>query len=98
MQEQIHKARPPIALEQIAQELVLLRPDTGKARNRRKQWIEESRAHRGNLGLFTAVLPGFAPPIHGFFRGTVADIGARYRYIHGARHVRAFGVGLDFLE
>jgi antitoxin CptB len=27
-----------------------------------------------------------------------ADIGARRRYIHGARHVRAFGVALGYLE
>jgi antitoxin CptB len=39
-------------------------------------------------------LPGFAPSIHGFFLRNVADIDANHRYIHRARHVRAFGVGL----
>jgi hypothetical protein len=33
-----------------------------------------------------------------FFRLTVADIAANRRYITPARHVRAFGVGLDGLR
>ena len=35
-----------IAAEQIAEQFVLLRPDAGKAGDRRKQRIEQSRAHR----------------------------------------------------
>ena len=46
MQQQIDDARRLIAAEQIAEQLVLLRPDAGKAGDRRKQRIEQSRAHR----------------------------------------------------
>jgi hypothetical protein len=40
-------------------------------------------------------MPGRAPAIHAFFPQRVADIATKHRYIHPARHVRAFGVGLD---
>ena len=46
MHQQIDQPRGLIAAEQIAQQLVLLRTDAGKARDRRKQRIEQSRAHR----------------------------------------------------
>ena len=46
MQQQIDQPRRLAAAEQIAQQLVLLRPDAAKARDRRKQRIEQSRAHR----------------------------------------------------
>ena len=46
MQQQIDQPRRLIAAEQIAEQLVLLRPDAGKARDRRKQGIEQSRAHQ----------------------------------------------------
>ena len=49
MQQQIDQPRRLIAAEQIAEQLVLLRPDAGKARDRRKQRIEQSRAHRNLL-------------------------------------------------
>ncbi len=45
MKQQIDQPRRLIAPKQIAQELVLLRPDAGKARNRREQGIEARRAH-----------------------------------------------------
>ena len=46
MQQEIDQPRRLVAVEQIAQQLVLLRPDAGKARDRCKQRIEQSRAHR----------------------------------------------------
>ena len=46
MQQQIDQPRRLIAAEQVAKQFVLLRPDAGKARDRRKQRIEQSRAHR----------------------------------------------------
>ena len=49
MQQQIHQPRRVIAAEQIAEQFVLLRSDAGKGRNRRKQRIEQSRAHRNFL-------------------------------------------------
>ena len=67
MQQQIDQPRRLIAAEQIAEQLVLLRPDAGKARDRRKQGIEQSRAHAGSLRPFQFVMPGFTPGIHGFF-------------------------------
>jgi hypothetical protein len=45
MQQQIDEARRLTAVEQIAQQSVLFRPDASKARDRRKQRIEQSRAH-----------------------------------------------------
>ena len=44
-------------------------------------------------------MPRFKAGIHGFFRvGTIgADSGHPDGYMDSARHVRAFGVGLDFL-
>ena len=68
MQQQIDQPRRLVAAEQIAEQLVLLRPDAGKARDRRKQRIEQSRAHPENLRPFQSVMPGFMPGIHGFFR------------------------------
>ena len=49
MQQQIDQPRRLVAAEQIAKQLVLLRPDAGKARDRRKQRIEQSRAHPQSL-------------------------------------------------
>ena len=46
MQQQIDQPRRLIAAEQIAQQLVLLRPDARQARDRRKQRIEQGGAHR----------------------------------------------------
>jgi len=46
VQQQVDQSRRLIAAEQIAQQLVLLRPDAREARNRRKQRIEQSRAHQ----------------------------------------------------
>jgi hypothetical protein len=45
VQQQIDQPRRLIAPQQIAQELVLLRPDAGKARDQRKQRIEQGGAH-----------------------------------------------------
>ena len=67
MQQEIDQPRGRFAAEQVAQELFLFRPDAGKARDRRKQGIEEERAHQKNLKLFLIVLPGFMPSIHVFF-------------------------------
>src|ERR1700722_6690235 len=66
MQQQIDQPRCLIASEQVAKQPVLLRADTGKAGDRRKQRIEQSRAHWGNLRPFRVVMPGFMPGIHGF--------------------------------
>ena len=46
MQQQIDQPRRLIAVEQIAQQLVLLRPDARKGGDRRKQRIEQGGAHR----------------------------------------------------
>jgi hypothetical protein len=40
-------------------------------------------------------MPGCARSIHVFFPQRAADIATIHRYITPARHVRAFGVGLD---
>ena len=47
MQQQIDQPRRLAAAEQIAQQLVLPGPDAAKARDQRKQRIEQSRAHSG---------------------------------------------------
>jgi hypothetical protein len=57
----------------------LLRPDAGKARDRRKQWIEQSRAHWESLRPFLAVMPGFMPGIHVFFSRTAVRINNQFR-------------------
>jgi hypothetical protein len=44
MQQQIDQPGRLIAPKQVAQQLVLLRPDAGKARDRRKQRIEQGGA------------------------------------------------------
>ncbi len=49
MQQQIDQPWRLVAAEQIAEQFVLLRPDPGKAGDRRKQRIEQSRAHRKSL-------------------------------------------------
>jgi hypothetical protein len=49
------------------QQFVLLRSDAGKARDLRKQRIEQSGAHRGSLWSFSLVMPGFGPGFHAFF-------------------------------
>jgi len=41
------------------------------------------------------VKPGKESAVENFARRR-ADIGPNHRYIHAARHVRAFGVALDF--
>ena len=46
MQQEIDQPRRRFAAKQVAQELVLFRPDAGKARDRRKQRIEQRRAHQ----------------------------------------------------
>jgi len=46
VQQQIDQPWGLVAAEQIAQQLVLLRPDAGKGRDRRKQRIEQVRAHQ----------------------------------------------------
>jgi hypothetical protein len=45
MQQQIDQPRRLIAAEQVTEQFVLLRPDAGKAGDRCKQGIEQSRAH-----------------------------------------------------
>ncbi len=61
MQQQIDQPRRLIAAEQIAQQLVLLRPDAGKARDRRKQRIEQGGAHAGDLrSVFMPSCPGLS--------------------------------------
>jgi hypothetical protein len=45
MQQQIDQPRGLVATKQILQQLVLLRPDAGQGRNRRKQGIEQTGAH-----------------------------------------------------
>ncbi len=57
MQQQIDQPRRLVAAEQIAEQFVLLRPDAGKAGDRRKQGIEQSRAHRRNLRPFAPSCP-----------------------------------------
>jgi len=82
VQQQIDQPRRLIAAEQIAQQLVLLRPDAWKGRDRRKQRIEQSRAHHGYLSAFLTVMPGLVPGIHVFFCGQDVDgrvIGERKR-------------------
>ena len=84
-----------LAVEQIAQQLVLLRPDARKARDRRKQRIEQSRAHRiirHMAGLSVEVRAADATVI--IPRGEGLTSAILDRYINLARHhVRAFGVG-----
>ena len=46
MQQQVDQPWRLVAAEQIAKQFVLFRPDAGKARDRRKQRIEQERAHR----------------------------------------------------
>ena len=94
MHEQIDQPRGLLAAKQVTQQLVLLRTDTGKARDQGKQGIEESRAHGANMAIPTrhARLRAVHPRV---FSTRGADIGAKRRYITPARHVRAFGVGLD---
>ena len=46
MQQQVDEARRVIAAEQIAEQFVLLRPDAAEAGDRRKQRIEQGRAHQ----------------------------------------------------
>ena len=45
MQQQINQPRRLVARQQIAQQLVLLRPDAGKGRDRREHRVEQSGAH-----------------------------------------------------
>src|SRR5467141_2760535 len=45
MQQEIDQPRRLIAAEQVAKQFVLLRPHAGKAGDRRKQRIKQSRAH-----------------------------------------------------
>ena len=58
MQQQIDQPRRLLAPEQVAKQLVLLRTDAGKARDRRKQWIEQKQ---GASRAFAAmiVMPDF---------------------------------------
>jgi antitoxin CptB len=96
MHQQIDQPRRLAAVEQIAEQLVLLRPDTWQARDRCKQRIEQSGAHR--IIRHTpalAVKPGTDATVDNSGNGR-ADIGVARRYINPARHVRAFGVGLGF--
>ena len=46
MQQQIDQSRRLVTAQQIAQQLVLLRPDARKGRDRRKQRIEQGGAHQ----------------------------------------------------
>ena len=58
MQQQIDQPRRLIAAEQIAQQLVLLRPDAGKARDRRKQRIEQGEGASGLSSHISASCAG----------------------------------------
>ena len=80
MHQQIDQPRGLVAAEQIAQQLVLLRPDAGKARDRRKQRIEQSRAHGANMAIPArdARLRAIHPRV---FSTRGADIAANHRYI-----------------
>ena len=49
MQQQIDQPWRLVAAKQVAKQLVLFRPDAGKARDRREQRIEQSRAHSESL-------------------------------------------------
>jgi hypothetical protein len=49
MQQQIDQPRRLFAVEQIAEQFILLRPDASEARDRREELIEQSRAHLGFL-------------------------------------------------
>ncbi len=106
MQQQIDQPRRLVAAEQIAKQFVLLRPDAGKAGDRRKQRIEQSRAHQhvsSCADLIRAsilqemmdcrVKPGNDDAVDN--SGTRADNRRSRRYINPARHVRAFGVRMD---
>src|SRR5579864_7188198 len=68
MQQQIDQPRRFVPVEQVAKEPVLLRANAAKARERRKQRIEESRAHYESLEFSLTVMPGLVPGIHVFFR------------------------------
>ena len=60
--------------------------------------VRSHHAHAavGNIDTTAArAMPGVAPSIHVFFPRGDADIATKHRYIHPARHVRAFGVALD---
>ncbi len=101
MQQQIDQSRRLVAAEQIAQQLVLLRPDAGKARDRSKQGIEQSRAHRSILKRrwIAGSSPATTHPLiicRTVLSSARADTVANHRYIKPARHyVRVFGVGLE---
>jgi len=63
MQQEIDQSWRLVAVEQVAKQLVLFRPDTGKARDRRKQRIEQSGAHR-NLLAAQLVMRGIRTALH----------------------------------
>ena len=63
MKQEIGQPRRLIAPKQIAEQLVLLGPDAGKARDRRKQGIEEERAHPVSRRT-PIVMRGLDPRIH----------------------------------
>ena len=89
MQQQVHQPRRFAAVEQIAEQLVLFRPDAGEARNGCEQRIEQGRTHSDRLKW---------QPCRRFCISRMqgernADIHPRDGYISLPGSVRAFCVG-----